>query len=142
MKTAVCLLVVQFGNVLSISRRGDTTAWGMPGGKVEELETNVEAIIREVKEEIGVNAPAIAYEPLFVDHCPGEDDYWVTTYLWVDTPLRDHELDPEKGFELKWLSREQLENAAVSPFAGYNAKVFEAYDKFTAGTGFIGACSV
>lgn len=141
MKTATCLLVVRYGKILAISRRNDTTRWGLPGGKVDAYETNLEALMREVNEEIGVIAASTAYEPLYVGFCPGKlappVDYWVTTYLWVDTPIRDHELDPEKGFELRWMTREQLEDPTISPFAEYNVKVFEAYDVFTEGKGFV-----
>lgn len=141
MKTAVCLLVVQFGKVLSISRRNDTTLWGLPGGKVDDFETNIEALMREVSEELSVIAASTAYEPLYVGFCPGKldppVDYWVTTYFWVDTPIRDHELSPENGFALKWLTREQLEDPAISPFASYNAEVFKAFDVFTEGKGFV-----
>lgn len=141
MKTAVCLLVVRFGKVLSISRRNDTSLWGLPGGKVDEHETNVEALAREVNEELGVIAATTAYEPLYVGFCPGKlappVDYWVTTYLWVDTPIKDAELDPEDGFELRWLTREQLEDPVISPFWEYNVGVFKAFDVFTDGKGFV-----
>lgn len=140
MKTAVCLLVVRFGKILSISRRNDTLLWGLPGGKVDEFESNIEALAREVSEELGVTAAMTAYEPLYVSFCPGKlappVDYWVTTYLWVDTPIKDHELDPEKGFELRWMTRDQLEDPAISPFWEYNKEVFKAFDVFTEGKGF------
>lgn len=134
MKTAVCLLVVQDGSVLAISRRNDTTRWGLPGGKVEPNETNLEALVREVKEEIGVIAASTAYEPLYVGLCPGKltppVDYWVTTYLWVDTPIMSSELKPEEGFALKWMTRKDLEDPAISPFASYNIEVFKAAAQF------------
>lgn len=136
LKTAVCLLVVRYGKILAISRRNDLTRWGLPGGKVDEHETNVEAMVREVTEEIGVFAATTAYEPIYSGLCHGEVDYWVTTYAWVDTPIKDDELSPEKGFELKWMTREQLEDPSISPFSDYNVSAFKAFDAFTEGLGF------
>lgn len=72
-----------------------------------------------------------SFEPLYVSLCKGKlappVDYWVTTYLWVDTEVKDHELTPEEGFTLRWMTQEELCDPAVSPFADYNTKVFEAF---------------
>ncbi len=39
--------------------------WEFPGGKIEEKETNFEAIIREIKEELSLEvSPLFAFEPL------------------------------------------------------------------------------
>lgn len=50
------MLVARGDRYLSISRRNDATRWGLPGGKVDPYEANVEAICREVEEETGVIA--------------------------------------------------------------------------------------
>lgn len=54
MKYATCVLIPQDGKFLAISRRNDTTLWGLPGGKCDALETNVECAQRELKEETGI----------------------------------------------------------------------------------------
>ena len=138
MKTAVCLLLYQQDKVLAISRRNDLTKWGLPGGKVDPNEANVEACQREVAEELGLHAALTAYEPLWVGFCPGRlappVDYWVTTYVWVDGLIDIDRLVPELGFQVRWMTRAELEDPKISPFADYNASVFEAYDRYVFAT--------
>lgn len=43
------------GRVLGVARRDDPNAWGLPGGKVEEGETEVQAAGRELLEETGID---------------------------------------------------------------------------------------
>jgi len=60
------------GRVLGVSRRTDHIDWGLPGGKVDEDETPIEALVREVKEETGLTIDetkcTIVYER------PGDND--------------------------------------------------------------------
>lgn len=44
----------QCKNIVTVSRRGDYFDSGLPGGKVEEGETDFEAIVREIQEETGL----------------------------------------------------------------------------------------
>lgn len=51
MKKAVCLLLCKNDLVLGVCRRGTSNDWNIPGGKVEDNETDKEALVREVFEE-------------------------------------------------------------------------------------------
>ena len=82
MKLASCVLVPGIeGRVLSVSRRNEFTRWGLPGGKVDEYESSIEAAQREASEEVGLFGGSCQYMPLFSAICSGEVTYWVTTYL-------------------------------------------------------------
>ncbi|MEV7610940.1 (deoxy)nucleoside triphosphate pyrophosphohydrolase [Microbacterium sp. NPDC089320] len=53
----VAAVIEQDGRVLACRRRPEKAAggkWEFPGGKVEQGETNAEALIREIREELGI----------------------------------------------------------------------------------------
>jgi len=56
MEKRVRAIIIKDNKVLTIKRtKPDATFWVFPGGGVEEGETNEKALIRECKEELGVN---------------------------------------------------------------------------------------
>jgi len=59
MKTVVAALLVREGEILACRRRADQDhagKWEFPGGKVEPDETPVDALRRELDEELGIAA--------------------------------------------------------------------------------------
>ena len=72
---AACALVDADGRVLLAKRpAGKSLAglWEFPGGKVESGETPEETLIRELKEELGIDVTAACLAPLtFASHTYG-----------------------------------------------------------------------
>lgn len=131
MKSATCLLCERDGKYLSVSRKDDSTKWGLVGGKVDPNESNAEAIQRETHEEVGVIASLISFQPLLSAFCPGDVNFWVTTYLWVDPyPIEDNELKAENGLTIDWKTEEELCDSHISPFSEYNKQVFVALREY------------
>jgi len=137
LEQAACVLLPcsQPENILAISRRNDTSQWGIPGGKVDPGETNLSAAVREIAEETGLTLPPELLHPVYAGVCYGQDgrNFWVTTYC-VDLPPRDWtaepSLQPEPGFELKIMSMAALCDHAISPFASYNEHVTRAWQSY------------
>lgn len=132
MKKAVCIVIrkapdakCSIERYFSISRKNDSTKWGFPGGKVEEDETNIQAIIREVHEEIGVLIKEEDAVEIFNDVCPGDVYYDVTTYLFTGD-MDFSQTKAEEGYNLGYMTSCDLCDYTFSPFSDYNRKVFKA----------------
>lgn len=79
-----------------IARRVATTRsgiWEFPGGGVEKYETNEEAIVRELKEELEIDCKVKSFVSEIIDHRDGYDIH-VSAYRceWIsgDIVLHDH----------------------------------------------------
>ncbi|HET8689161.1 MAG TPA: NUDIX hydrolase [Methanosarcina sp.] len=126
MKYAVCVLIVNNdAERLSVSRRNDTTRWGYPGGKVDKGESNLHAIIREVREETGITLDSTQLIPLYSGMCFGKDGnhFWTTTYLYGETINDISSYTPEEGIEMKFVDPKDMTNSRICPFADYNMQV-------------------
>ena len=81
MKHAVCAFIVDANNrVLSVSRKDNHNDKGLPGGKVEDDETHLEALQREVFEETGLTV--VEYRRIFTKK---QSNHEVVTFLCKTT---------------------------------------------------------
>ncbi len=129
---AVCVILPTRNTIeelLAVSRRNDPTQWGIPGGKVDKMEVNVNAAIREIYEETGLTVWAYNLQPIYSGPCFGKDgqDFWVTTYLASEW---GGEIKAEAGLLIKPMEIEALCDWDVSPFAAYNRSVRLAWRAF------------
>jgi 8-oxo-dGTP diphosphatase len=113
---AACALIDADNRVL-ISRRpeGKTLAglWEFPGGKVEPSETPEAALIRELREELGVTAKAPCLAPLtFASHT--YENFHLLMPLFV---CRRYEgiARPLEGQTIKWVRARDLRDYAMPP---------------------------
>jgi 8-oxo-dGTP diphosphatase len=113
---AACALIDADGRVLLTQRpEGKAMAglWEFPGGKVESGETPEQALIRELREEIGIETKVACLAPLtFASHA--YDDFHLLMPLYVcrryDGIARGLE-----GQALKWVRAKELRNYAMPP---------------------------
>jgi 8-oxo-dGTP diphosphatase len=113
---AACALVDAEGRVLITKRpEGKPLAglWEFPGGKVERNETPEHALIRELKEELGVTVTADDLVPLtFASHT------YETFHLLMPIYVCAHwhgALIAHEGQELAWVRPDELSGYAMPP---------------------------
>ena len=113
--SAVALIDID-GRVLLAQRpEGKSMAglWEFPGGKVEAGESPEEALIRELKEELGIDTWSSCLAPLtFASHA--YDDFHLLMPLfacrkWEGTP------QPREGQTLAWARANQLRDYDMPP---------------------------
>lgn len=85
-------------------------AWSLPGGHVEPGENPVEAVRREVREELGVGLGDLWPVPVqVVDQ--GMKMYAFIATSWVGEPAN---LAPDEHDELKWFAPDELSLLALA----------------------------
>lgn len=118
------------GETVMVSRKGNDK-FGLPGGKLEYMETHIEAAIRETKEETGLVVNPDNLELIFAAWCGG---YWCSTYLLVDPKEKRPTMIKKEETELLQLEDGVIptfipfkEMLSASEFMPYNAGVFESF---------------
>ncbi len=113
---AAMALVDTDGRVLLAKRpEGKAMAglWEFPGGKVLPGETPEAALIRELKEELGLDITESCLAPFtFASHRYEDFHLLMPLFLcrvWEGTPV------PREGQELKWLRPGEMRNLAMPP---------------------------
>jgi len=85
-------------------------AWDAPGGKPEPGESLLEALVREVREEAGVEPLAAA--PLGCFHDGDRADAFFLATAWHGEPRNRH---PAEHSRLQWLGLEEMAGLPMAP---------------------------
>ena len=113
---AACALVDADGRVLIAQRpQGKQLAglWEFPGGKVEKGETPEECLIRELREELGIETQAACLAPLtFASH--SYDDFHLLMPLYVCRRFTGIP-EPKEAQALKWVRPNRLRDYPMPP---------------------------
>jgi 8-oxo-dGTP diphosphatase len=105
--------LVRDGRVLLAHRRPDKAAypdtWDLPGGVMEEGESELDALVRELREELGVEIDVDAVTHLCsVEARPVREPVVLSAWLvreWRGTPAN---LAPEEHLDLGWFGLDDL----------------------------------
>ena len=85
--------------------------WVMPGGKIDLGEPIVQALKREVWEEVGLEVEVGRLIDVFEHVTPGEDNYHFIIIYYLCTPLYcEVRHNDEEVAEALWVRRDELAN--------------------------------
>ncbi len=113
---AACALIDRDGKVLLARRpKGKPLAdlWEFPGGKLKESETPEQALIRELKEELGIETETSCLAPIsFASLDSGEFHLLMPLFVcrkWTGMPAS------REGQQLKWVKPNSLLDFEMPP---------------------------
>lgn len=120
--SVVAVIVDDDGRVLLTKRSVPPfqDLWVMPGGKIDLGEPILEALKREVHEEVGLEVEVEGLIDVFEHLTPGDDNcHFVILYyrcrpLYCDAVPNEHEVA-----EAEWVSAQDLSRYAVPAGAGF-----------------------
>jgi 8-oxo-dGTP diphosphatase len=104
--TVLCLIYKEDRILLQNRVKNDWKGYTLPGGHVEPSESFVEAVIREMKEETGLDIK----NPVLcgIKHFPIEDGRYIV--ILYKTDESSGEIHSSKEGEVQWIKRSELEN--------------------------------
>jgi len=123
-RATVGAIIVREGKILLQLRnhRPFEGFWGFPGGHIEEGETAKEAVVREIKEETGLD-----FTPEFLlcsdEICP-EEDWHALVAVFTGKASGKERPDPKEVKELKWVP---VKEALKMKLAFRHNEVLERY---------------
>ena len=112
------IALVRRGLILLLKRNTDPESgcWGIPGGKIDLYETAEQAARRELLEEVGVEAGALALLCIVDEIDPDAGLHWISpVYISHDCLGTPQLKEPAKHAGLGWFDLEDLPAALTRP---------------------------
>lgn len=126
MKQAVAVVIQRDNQILlcrrSLQSRNQPGKWENPGGEVDGNETPEIAIIREIKEELGVDLQV--NRKLYQDNFKSEDDIWQVTIFSGSIIGEPKAMISEETIEVKWFDMSKLKEVDL---ASYTQQDFQKF---------------
>ena len=103
-------VVVNEGKILLLLRKKapEEGSWTIPGGKVEFGETVENAILREVKEEIGAEATIVRALGVTNHILAAEGTHWVSPRFLVELTSQPKNMEPHSHADMQWFDFDEL----------------------------------
>jgi ADP-ribose pyrophosphatase YjhB (NUDIX family) len=125
MKSRVRAVIIKDGKILLIKRtKSDLVYWVIPGGGVEMGETNKEALIRECKEELGVDIEVKDLISEIVSkkkETVGQKEYFYLVDILAGTigsgqgPEFQNNSGYSGQYDIEWIDIKSLSNVDLKP---------------------------
>ena len=114
--------ILTWNGKLLLEKRRDSDIWGMVGGGCKKKETGLQAIAREVYEELGVRIAPEAFRKLAVYDNPGRIAAYRDGSIWrMVNVIYGYEFTEEpklrissESKELRFFSKEEIKNIEIA----------------------------
>ena len=106
---------------LLLEKRSDSDTWGLVGGGVKKTETELQAIVRETYEELGLRIPKERFQKLAVYGEPGRIAAYRDGSIWrmvivvfgLELAEEPHMTISKESKELRFFAKEELKNTKI-----------------------------
>ena len=106
---------------LLLEKRRDSDTWGLVGGGVKNYEEPIDAIAREVREELGIRVPKDRFRKLAVYGEPGRIAAYCDGSIWRMVVVvfgLELETEPEivlsaESRDMRFFSKEEIKNIDI-----------------------------
>lgn len=113
----VAIALIDADNRVLISQRPEgkqlAGLWEFPGGKLDPGETPEQALVRECREELGIEVCETCISPLtFASHA--YDDFHLLMPLYICRNW-EGEISPQEGQQIAWVRANRLQHYPMPP---------------------------
>jgi len=128
-------VVIKDGKILILQRHKDEDVypnmWELPSGKREPLEPSETSLIREVREETGLDVKIIMPFSVFDYQIEKPDEIRDSTQInFLVAPLSDNIILSEEHQSFAWITKEEIDKYELTEATkGVIKKAFEIIDK-------------
>ena len=113
--------ILTWNDKILLEKRRDSDTWGLPGGGVKKTETGLEAIAREIYEELGIRIPKERFRKLAVYGEPGRIAAYQDGSIWqmvlviygYDFPEEPRLRISAESKDLRFFSREEVAHIEI-----------------------------
>ena len=113
--------IITCGGRLLLEKRRDSDTWGLVGGGVKKCETELQAICREVYEELGLRIPKERFQKLAVYGEPGRIAAFRDGSIWrmvIVVYALELEQEPQmtvsaESKDLRFFTKEELKDVEI-----------------------------
>ncbi len=113
--------IITCNGKLLLEKRRDSDTWGLVGGGVKNYEEPIDAIAREVKEELGIRIPKDKFRKLAVYGEPGRIAAYCDGSIWRMVVVvfgLELETEPEivlsaESRDMRFFSKEEIKNIDI-----------------------------
>ena len=113
--------IITCNGKLLLEKRRDCDIWGLVGGGVKKTDTPLEAITREIKEELGIRVKPDALQKLAVYGEPGRIAAYQDGSIWrmvivifkLELETEPDMIISEESNDLRFFSKEELKDIEI-----------------------------